>query len=80
MGRITTEPDFWYGDSVKLFDATGNVVEEFKQPHLCNGYEYEVMEAQECLSQGLLESKIIPLDDTLSIMKIMDTLLKNFEK
>ncbi|MDR0903994.1 MAG: Gfo/Idh/MocA family oxidoreductase [Ruminococcus sp.] len=71
-GRIVTEPDFWYGHSFKLFDKWGNFTEEFSEPHLCNGYEYEVMEAQACMNAGLLESKIIPLDTTLRIMEIMD--------
>jgi predicted dehydrogenase len=77
-GRLVTEPDFWYGDSVKLFDKNGDFVEEFKKPHLCNGYEYEVMEAQECLAAGLLESRIIPLSETLRIMEIMDEITAKF--
>jgi predicted dehydrogenase len=71
-GRIVTEPDFWYGHSFKLFDEKGNLAEEFSEPHICNGYEYEVMEAMECMNDGLKESRIIPLADTLRIMEIMD--------
>jgi predicted dehydrogenase len=77
-GRIEAGPDFWYMDSFKLFDKNGDFVEEFKEPHLCNGYEYEVMEAQQCLSEGLLESKIIPLSETLRIMEIMDEITAKF--
>jgi hypothetical protein len=80
-GRIITEPDFWYGHSVKLYDKKGDFVEEFSKPHLCNGYEYEVMEAQECMTAGLLESRLIPLADTQKIMDIMDEIrIKFIEK
>jgi hypothetical protein len=38
------------------------------------------MEAQECMTDGLTESRIIPLDDTQKIMDIMDALLKQFAR
>jgi predicted dehydrogenase len=79
-GRIDVGPDFWYADSFRIYNEHGDFVEEVKIPHLCNGYEYEVMEAQECLSEGLLESKIIPLSNTLRIMEIMDEITAKFIK
>jgi predicted dehydrogenase len=80
-GRIVTEPDFWYGHSFKCYDKWGDDKYEFSKPHLCNGYEYEVMEAQECMKEGLLESRIIPLADTQKIMDIMDEIrIKIIEK
>ena len=42
------------------FDSTGN------------GYNYEVEEVARCLRSGALESNIVPLDTTLSNMKILD--------
>ena len=38
-----------------------------------NGYNYEAREVMECLSQGKLESEMMPLDDTLTVMEIMDS-------
>lgn len=37
-----------------------------------NGYGPEVEEVERCMRQGLTESPLVPLDDTLAIMKIMD--------
>ena len=38
------------------------------------GYYYEALEAMRCLREGLTESPLMPLDDTLTILRIMDTL------
>ncbi len=71
-GRISTNPWFFCGDTARLYDSTGNLIEEFTQPHIKNGYEYEIIEANAALNDGLKESRLIPLADTLSIMGIMD--------
>ena len=42
-----------------------------------NGYEFEAMEAMECIRAGKKESDKIPLDETLAIMKILDTCREN---
>jgi predicted dehydrogenase len=41
-------------------------------PFLGNGYVHEVLEAQRCWREGLLESPGMPLDDTLALMGVMD--------
>ncbi|MBW1674920.1 MAG: Gfo/Idh/MocA family oxidoreductase [Deltaproteobacteria bacterium] len=38
-----------------------------------NGYEYEAMEVMNCIKAGKTESDIMPLDETLSIMKTLDS-------
>ncbi len=38
------------------------------------GYHYEAIETMECMSQGRLESDVMPLDESLGIMKTMDEL------
>ncbi len=39
-----------------------------------NGYRYEVEEVHRCIKAGKLESDIMPLDETIAIMELMDTL------
>jgi len=41
-------------------------------PFLGNGYVHEVLEAQRCWREGLLESPGMTLDDTLAMMGVMD--------
>ena len=38
------------------------------------GFEYEIQEVVDCLKQGKLESDVMPLDETLSIMQTMDAI------
>ncbi len=48
------------------------------QPLAGNGYNYEAIEVMNCLNQGQLESKIMPLEETLKIMEIMDQIRTQF--
>ena len=43
-------------------------------PYESLGYNYEAKAVMECLNMGKLESEIMPLEETLEIMRIMDTL------
>lgn len=71
-GRIAFDPWYFCTDTVRLYDGDNKLVEESITPHLCNGYEYEILEAQRCLAEGLKESTLNPLSDTLGVMKLMD--------
>jgi predicted dehydrogenase len=46
--------------------------EHFDMPYKGHGYQFEAAEFMNCLRQGRLESAIMPLDETLSIMKTLD--------
>ncbi len=39
-----------------------------------NGFEHEIREVHRCLREGLIESPLLPLDETLETMRTMDTL------
>lgn len=43
-------------------------------PYGGNGYQYQASAVMNCLRTGQTESEIMPLDETLSIMRVMDTL------
>jgi predicted dehydrogenase len=45
---------------------------KISSPFLGNGYQFEIAEATCCLQQGLTESNIMPLDDSLAVMQDMD--------
>ncbi|MCL2055168.1 MAG: Gfo/Idh/MocA family oxidoreductase [Oscillospiraceae bacterium] len=72
QGRIEFNPWFFCTDTVRLYGKNGALTEEYTFPHPCNGYEYEITEAQDCLRDGLKESRLIPLSDTLAVLKLMD--------
>ena len=43
-------------------------------PYESTGFQFEIMEITNCLRAGVKESTIMPLDETLEIMKTMDTM------
>ena len=59
------------GFSLQLY---GQEAEEHSHPYSGNGYGYEVEEVMQCLEQGKLDSEIMPLDETLDIMRLCDRL------
>ncbi len=43
-------------------------------PLRATGYEYEIIEVNDCLRSGALESSVMPLDDSLRVMRLVDRL------
>ena len=72
-GFIIFEGGFVWSTAVTLYDKNGTVIEKFDYSNKVNGYEYEIEEVHECISEGLSESSIVKHCDTLAVMKIMDT-------
>lgn len=55
------------------------LVERITKPEgMVNGYEYQVYECRRCIENGLTESPMMPHGETLSIMKQMDALRKEW--
>lgn len=75
-GKITI-PRFLAATSVELhrFDRKETIRRDFPFPD-GQGFEYEIQEVVDCLNQGKLESDVMPLDETLSIMQTMDAIRK----
>jgi len=71
-GRIRIHSQFWKPRAMTL---TRNGKDELIEvPHDGNGYNYEAMEVGDCLRAGRLESDVMPLDETLSLMRTMDAI------
>lgn len=49
-----------------------------KPADMVTGYEYQVFESKRCIEAGLLESPMMPHAETLSIMRQMDSLRKEW--
>ena len=50
----------------------GQPPQVYEPPHLGLGYTYEAMEVHRCLREGKLESDIMPLDESVTIMETLD--------
>ncbi len=73
LGRIRMDAMFHRSPSltVTLADGTSRVV---PTPWLGNGYVHEAQEASRCIRAGLLESPGMTLDETLGLMRVLDTI------
>ncbi|MEQ8674560.1 MAG: Gfo/Idh/MocA family oxidoreductase [Aggregatilineales bacterium] len=71
-GRIHIPRHWWKAEKFTM--QRGADVQEFEFPFDGNGYEYEAREVGRCLREGVLESPIMPQEDSLNIMRAMDTI------
>ncbi len=72
-GLIRIPPLFWKPSHVSV-TVHGKEQTEIEMPLVGNGYNYQAAEVARCLRAGLTESDVMPLDETLSIVEMMDTI------
>jgi predicted dehydrogenase len=72
-GCIRVHPPWWAPTSFTLEQAD-QPPETITLPLVGNGYNYEAAEAMRCIRAGATESAVMPLDETLSIMRTLDTI------
>jgi len=65
-------------DKIEVFDAGGYLQETIVPEKIVNGYEYEVLASKKAIEEGMTESKEMPLEETLIIMKQMDELRESW--
>jgi len=64
-------PDF-YGASEFTVVKDG-CVETFEHPYIGNGFEEEIYEVCRCIDAGKTESDVLPLDESIAMLELMDT-------
>ena len=66
-------PDWWHGQQI-ILNVNGKPTETIDIPHLGNGYPHEAIEVAACVRAGKHESATMPLDESLTIIRTMDTI------
>ncbi|MHA1730127.1 MAG: Gfo/Idh/MocA family protein [Promethearchaeota archaeon] len=66
-------PNFSRPNKLEIW-IQGRKMQTEKVPFEPKGFQYETIEVMKCLEAGKIESEIMPLDETLEIMKTMDSL------
>jgi predicted dehydrogenase len=75
LGKIFI-PHPWYRSTECRLSLLSGEEEYFSLPHQGNGFEYEIREVMDCLQGGLLECPAFPLDFSLLLSRISDTLCR----
>ena len=70
-GRIRIHTH-WHSPTKLTLFASDQEEQVIEVPFTGNGYNYQATEVANCLRSGKLESEIMPLDETLSIMQTLD--------
>ncbi len=69
-GHIRIHKPWWRGDRMTI--TIGDKSELIEAPYGDNGFEFEAMETMQCIREGKTESSVMPLDESLAIMRTMD--------
>lgn len=83
-GRIMIDGMWWNPKRAVLTSGVKDVVDYadndtvFEDNFKSTGFQYEAQHVNDCLLEGLTESPIMPLSDSIAIAKAMDTLRKDF--
>jgi predicted dehydrogenase len=70
-GKITIHMPWWKPDTMTV-SRSGKEDEMINLPYSSSGFNYEAEEVGNCLRSGKLESDILPLSESLAIMRTMD--------
>jgi predicted dehydrogenase len=70
-GRIELPRNFYRPTGFTLH-RDGHAAEHIDTPFPGHGYHFEAAEVQRCLRAGLIESPLMPHDDTLAVMRLLD--------
>lgn len=60
--------------SVSVYDTEEKLLERIQVPQQISGYEYQIRECARCLAEGRTESISMPLDETVYVMELMDSI------
>ncbi|MBM3495232.1 MAG: Gfo/Idh/MocA family oxidoreductase, partial [Armatimonadetes bacterium] len=71
-GSISIPSPWWVPERMTV--RHGQAMEDYYEPKAASGFEYEIREASRCIREGLKESPILPLDETVAIVETMDQL------
>jgi predicted dehydrogenase len=72
--RIEIDSRFYAPSSFTLITPDGSAT-RFEPPHEGSGLHYEADEVARCLRAGLLESPLMPLDESIAIMETIDAVI-----
>ncbi len=67
-------PAPWWKPSEAILTRNDGTQEHLRYSYEGDGLQFEIRHVHDCLAKGLTESEWMPLDDTLAIMRTLDTL------
>ena len=76
--RVEIDSDFYAPTSFRLITRSGEVT-EYNFDVAPRGLRFQAIEVARCLDEGLKESPLMPLDETISVMQTMENVMAMLE-
>ena len=64
--------------SVTVYDTQDNELAHYEVPEQISGYEYQFLEAKQCIAAGKTQPDSMPMAETIYVMDIMDDLRRQW--
>lgn len=77
-GRIEIDEIFYTPTSFRVLDQDGKVLQDHPRDYRGHGLREQAVEAARCLREGLTESPLLPWEESIAIMDILDTVTAQF--
>lgn len=71
-------PSFFANSEFEVEIYETNEKKRYDFPFEGHGYQFEINEVMDCVEHGRIESQVMPLDETVEYLKIMDDLRKSW--
>lgn len=79
-GRLLLEQEYFYqAQKAVLLDWENQPIEQIEAPFMVNGYEYEAIEAMNCITEGRIQSDLIPMEETIAVIRLLEECRKQWE-
>lgn len=65
-------------NSIKIYNDEDKLLDEIVVPNQISGYEYQFLEASDCINEGRTESISMPLEESIHMMEIMDEIREDW--
>ena len=72
-GTLRLDAPWWHSPAVSLTGRAESPVTE-EHPFEGQGYHFEATHVQQCIREGRSESPVLPLDDSVAVMRTLDRL------
>lgn len=71
-GRVEIVGSFYNNVEYSIFDNDGKLLKHYVPTLVGRGMQHQAVHFEECLKQGLLDSPVLPIAETVQIMQVMD--------
>jgi predicted dehydrogenase len=74
FGRIEIDKSFYNQTSFRVYNQGGEIIQSYDEKIQGIGRQYQGLHLEKCVAEGLLESPVLSVTESVEIMKLMDAI------